>query len=721
MTSDASDPRTILSLDTAGWRWSVGRHAPDATAPETPVTLPHCWNADEEWIVGRLPRRGWATYRLDVVVPSWLPDRVVRWRCGGFRGVGHAWVNGCRVGRFNADYLGFDLDVSAALQPGTNRFVVQTSNRHARAILPGITNPDFHLYGGLGGDMHLAFLPPVRLCRDECRVTADDECTGAVRFDLGLFNSAAEQATATAHIVVRDPEGRSAAEAAPVEVVLAPGMPTRCEVHCAIAEPRRWSPSTPVLYSVEATLRRGAETLDRLTWTFGLRSARFVREQGFVLNGQPLVLRGVNRHENLPGFGFALPRALHAEDARLIKKLGFNFVRLSHYPQSPEFLDACDRLGLLVYAELCSWKSVAGGRWLRAAETQLARMIRRDRHHPSIVVWGLGNEGRHRGAYLRLRALTRELDPSRPTIYAENHAYRARRKKTAGLTDVWGLNYEFDELDFARSAVPTGCVVVSECANLPYARRGHYAAEAQQVVLMRDAVRRAESAGPGVAGWTLWCFADYATPRRQRWFRECGVVDGWRGGKLAADWAQACWGPEPFLSVRGDWSFDGGARRHLYLATNCTDIQVIRAADAEETISVPAPGVVEYDAIFDGAPIRFVGRRGTAVVEARLKPWDVPAAFALRSAEIDPGLFRCALQVADARGTPVLGYEGEARVTLPPGARGSLIGGSRLPVHAGQAAFVVETSGAAVDDSVACALDDFPLQTISLAGGGRSS
>jgi len=147
---------------------------------------------------------------------------------------------------------------------------------------------------------------------------------------------------------------------------------------------------------------------------------------------------------------------------------------------------------------------------------------------------------------------------------------------------------------------------------------------------------------------------------------------------------------------------------------------VICAAGAEETISVPAPDVVERAVVFDGVPIRFVGRRGAAVVEARLEPWDVPAAFALRSAEIAPGLFRCALQVADARGTPVLAYEGEARVTLPPGARGSLVGGARLPVHAGQAAFVVETPGAAADVSVACALDDFPPQTISLAGGGRT-
>ena len=102
---------------------------------------------------------------------------------------------------------------------------------------------------------------------------------------------------------------------------------------------------------------------------------------------------GCNRHECLPGFGNALPVNLHRQDAESIKAAGPNFVRLSHYPQHPEFLNACDQLGVLVYAELASWKSVRGGRWLKAAVRQFGDMIRRDRNHPSVIMWGLGNEG----------------------------------------------------------------------------------------------------------------------------------------------------------------------------------------------------------------------------------------------------------------------------------------------------------------------------------------
>lgn len=717
MSPTGPEPRQTVPLDAAGWRWAAGRLSPTnpaAHAPGEAVSLPHCWNAADEYISGRELRRGWATYWLDFDWAASEADRDLRLRCGGFYGVGRAWLNGRSIGRFNGDYLGFDQDATEAVRVGSNRLVIQVCNRYSRAILPGIQDPDFHLYGGLGGGLHLAVLPRVRLLRRECRVRTEDAQVGAVCLELGLANRDGPCAALSLQVAVRDPSGRIVIEPPPVDVALPPGETARREIRCAIPAPQLWSPETPVLYEAEATLRCGAAVIDRISWTFGLRTAEFDPQRGFVLNGKPILLRGVNRHENLPGFGFALPPALHAEDARLIKGLGFNFVRLAHYPHSPAFLDACDRLGLLVYAELCSWKSVAGGRWLRAAENQLARMICRDRHHPAVILWGLGNEGRHRGAYLRLRALARELDPSRPTIYAENHARRARRKKTAGLTDVWGLNYEFEELDFARSAAPTGCAVVSECANLPYARRGHWAAEAQQAALMREAVRQTEGAGPGAAGWTLWSFADYATPRRQRWFRECGVVDGWRAPKLAADWARARFATEPFLSVRGDWSFGAGLRRRLYVATNAREVQMIRAAGTGEILAVPEPGWIEVDVEFDGDPIRFVG----AGVETTLEPWGEPAGFSVRAEALAPNLFRCLLQIVDERGAPVLGFEGEAVIRLPAGARASLVGGETAPVHAGQATFYVETANTGADVSLECHVAGCGQQSIRLPMGG---
>lgn len=715
--------RSILPLDEAGWRWTPGR--PRHPGAGEPITLPHSWTAAEEYIPGVAPRRGWATYSLDVDIPRLDPDREWRLRCKGFHGTGAAWINGRSIGRFNGDYLGIDLEASRALREGRNQIVLHVSNRYSRHVLPAIPDPDFHPDGGLGGGMHLAALPRIRLSKQDCHVLAHADRPGELDVEVGMLNHGEMPVSASVQIEIRDPEGRVVAVPEPVQRPLSPDQPARSVFHCSISAPRLWNPDDPALYSIEAALLREGRVCDRISWSFGLRTARFDPVHGFTLNGKTLPLRGVNRHENLPGFGSALPRALHESDARQIKEMGLNFVRLSHYPQSSAFLDACDRLGILVYAEVCSWKKINGGPWLSAAKTQLERMIRRDRHHPSIILWGLGNEGRHRKAYLRLKELARSLDPSRPTIYAENHAYRARRKNTAGLTDVWGLNYEFDAMDSARSAAPTGCVVVSECANLPYARRGHWASEVQQVHLIRAAIERTEAAGPGAAGWALWGFADYATPRRQRWFRECGVIDGWRADKMAAVWLRARFSPVPLLRVFGDWSFASGSMRRIRLVTNCADVRMIRADGTEEPVVIPRPDLYEMDVHFDGHPLRFSGRRADGTtVETALLPWKEPAAFELQADAPLPGtapaarpVFRCALQVRDDSGVSVLAYEGEAQVSLPPGARASLIGGQRIPVHGGQASFFVEIPRTAAELRIECALDDFPPQSLRLSSG----
>jgi len=237
----------------------------------------------------------------------------------------------------------------------------------------------------------------------------------------------------------------------------------------------------------------------------------------------------------MPGFGRALPLPQHRRDAELIKAMGLNFVRLSHYPQHPEFLDACDELGILVYAEVASWKSVRGGRWLSRACRQMRDMVVRDRNHPSVILWGMGNEGRHRKAFQELYAICKELDPERAVTYAENHLYRARRKGAIGLPDVWGLNYEFDALEEGRDASRLRCVVVSECSNYPHTERGNAEAEETQLETIKADLARIQDL-QYVAGFALWCFNDYATLRKQRYKRYSGLVDAQRVPKASARW-----------------------------------------------------------------------------------------------------------------------------------------------------------------------------------------
>jgi beta-galactosidase len=282
----------------------------------------------------------------------------------------------------------------------------------------------------------------------------------------------------------------------------------------------------------------------------------------------------------MPGFGRAMPEELHRADAELIRSLGLNFVRLSHYPQHPAFIDACDEMGLMVYAEIATWKSVKRGAWLRSACRQFSRMILRDRNHPCIILWGMGNESRDRTAYLKLRGIAENLDPARPVTYAENHHYRARRQKTLDIPDVWGANYELDMLEAGCDSSRMKSVVVAECSNCPHARRGDGAEELRQVQTFEQDLAGI-TAKPFVAGYALWSFNDYSTLRKERYRRESGIVDAWRNPKMSAALLRAMYLDRAFVSVHGDWgqcvdSAEAGSSRIVHIFTNCEEVTVLR-------------------------------------------------------------------------------------------------------------------------------------------------
>lgn len=709
--------RQTVALDNAQWRVVPGRRSPRGlarSAAGVPVSLPHCWNAHEEYIPGREPSRGWMTYHAGITLERPLPGLQWRLRSDGFYGRGMVWLNGRKIGRFNADYIGLDVAVPATVLKANNHLVIQVCNRHSRRVLPCIADPDFHLYGGLGGGLHLLALPRPRLLRDHCGIHVETGGKGEVTVFLAIANQDDGNKPVEVSVAVADPDGKQVAATTIRESPAGGGGPAICQAPLTIPRPLWWSPDTPHLYTVSLELRGEGEPVDRISWTTGLRTIRFDGLRGCLVNGKPVRLRGVNRHENLPGFGFALPRPLHEADVRRIKEMGLNFVRLSHYPQSPAFLDACDRLGLLVYAEVCSWKRINHRSWLTAAGRQMERMIRRDRHHPSIILWGLGNEGRDLRAFRRLRALARALDPSRPSIYAENHAYRARRKKTRGITEVSGVNYEIEALSDACKTAPSGCAIVTECANSPHAGRGNLAREIEQTRNIQSAIEKTEAAGPGVAGWALWCFADYATPRKRRWYRECGVVDGWRCRKISGDWLRARYAGRPFLKVAGDWSFRGGGTRLIVMVTNCEELSLRREGGREEIIKVPLPDLIERQVVFDGCPLRVSGRHADGtILEKVITPWHAAAGFRLRVESRAP-VAGCRLEVFDANGTVAADYEGEAVFSLPPGVRASLVGGNRIPVRGGQAVFHLELPRGSEGAVIRGQLDDFPPQSISL-------
>jgi len=593
------DQRQIIVLND-GWEFSKGRMSQgwlNVAACSPNVTLPHCWNAEDEFQEGIAYYQGWGSYRRIVAadaLPDWALSSTGQWflASDGFYGTGDVWLNGQRVGNVDGQYLGFRLDVTGKIRFGEpNALGVRLTNRCASDVLPGIRMPDFLLYGGLSGAVRLVYEPALRINVRELavRTTEVSESQAQVNVIWSLEGKDAVQSQDRVDWRLLDPEGA-------VAVDVAVDAATRL-IRLDVRRPQLWHVDTPRCYRLEGRLRRGGSLLDSVSVSVGIRSAEFRPLEGFFLNGERVELRGCNRHESMPGFGRALPEWQHDADARLIKAMGLNFVRLSHYPQHPAFLDACDRLGILVYAELSSWKSVRGGGWLCHAQRQLDGMLRRDRNHPSVILWGMGNEGRHAVAYRTLYGLCKALDPQRAVTYAENHFYRAKRGHTLGIPDVWGLNYEFDALADGVTASRLQCAVVSECSNYPHTRRGEADAEAIQLrTIQEDLTRMARH--PEIAGFALWCLNDYATLRKQRYRRFSGIVDGWRLPKASARWLSTTYGdgrlaceclsdplakPGCAVQLQGV-SADGGA-----CPTNLAEVGPT-AKDGGETLVVPPSG-----------------------------------------------------------------------------------------------------------------------------------
>lgn len=491
---------------------------------EVAVTLPHCWNVDDTFVEGVDYYRGRGTYRCTFTLPEREFGRG-QWflRSEGFYGRASVELNGRKIGKVDGAYLGFCIDVSEGLDiRGENRLTITLSNRHHRHTLPGIKDPDFILYGGLTGRVWLEWRPALRFDDDSVFIRSD---THMLTIAWALHGAEAANAD---HIEVRW-QVLSADGVPVVKLVGADGVATVDDV----LRFKKWDVDNPVLYTAVGTLSINGEPVDEVRKRFGVRTIEFRRGEGFLLNGRRIEIRGCNRHQGMPGYGAALPPDRHRQDVEIIKKMGLNAVRLAHYPQPPAFLDACDELGILVYAEIATWKSVTTGKWLDAAERQLRGMMLRDRNHPCIILWGLGNESRSRVAYERLNRVAHALDPDRFTIYAENHLDRAKRQNALNLVDVWGCNYELEVLDEAADYCATGVTLVSECANSPHAVRGDEAMEQDQVArISRDLDTIA--AHPSCAGFFIWSFQDYATLRKRRYKRHCGLVDAWRRPKKAA-------------------------------------------------------------------------------------------------------------------------------------------------------------------------------------------
>lgn len=380
-----------------------------------------------------------------------------------------------------------------------------------------------------------------------------------------------------------------------------------------------WDIDNPVLYTLELALETG-HGRDEARVRFGFRTAQFTPD-GFFLNGRHLKLRGLNRHQSFPYTGYAMGRAAQRRDAEILKhQLKLNIVRTSHYPQSVDFLDRCDELGLLVFEEIPGWQHIGGESWKDEAVANVARMIERDWNHPSIILWGVRiNESQDDHAfYARTNALARQLDPTRQTggvrFLAESEM----------LEDVYTIN-DFvlgqEELggNRPRTALRPPAEVTGLSTPVPYLvteYNGHmfptksFDPEQRQAehVLRHLEVLDAAYGDENIAGVIGWCAFDYNTHKDfGAGDRIChhGVMDMFREPKFAAyAYASQC-DPDDEVILKPVTHWARGERNiggilPLIILTNCEEIEIAFgdqpprrfAPDREKFPNLPHPPVI---------------------------------------------------------------------------------------------------------------------------------
>jgi len=499
------------------------------------------------------------------------------------------YLNGEEIVAHRDGYTPFEARLTGKLREGDNLITVKIDGSENPEIPPFGGRIDYLTYAGIYRDVWLKVTDPVSIAniKIETRDVLSDAKSVTVRCDLSNPQRLAFAGTVTA--LLRDAQGELLAEA----VGETSGESVTLEM-TGLKGLSLWDIAAPVLYQVEVQLRTD-QGRDLLSSHFGFRTAEFSVD-GFRLNGRPLKIRGLNRHQAFPYVGYAMGRRAQERDAELLKhKLHCNLVRTSHYPQSKWFLDHCDRIGLLVFEEIPGWQHIGGKAWKEEAILNVRRMIERDWNHPSIVIWGVRiNESQDsHDFYVETNRLARELDPTRQTggvRYITDSEF---------LEDVYTMNdFILGNEELPGSNRPrTALRPQQECTGLsrkvPYLITefgGHmyptkiYDQEQRQAEHVRRhlEVLNAAHGDPSISGAIGWCMFDYNTHKDfGSGDRICyhGVMDMFREPKFAAYvYASQCDPSEEVVMkpvtfwARGERNIGGVLP--LIVLTNCDEIEL---------------------------------------------------------------------------------------------------------------------------------------------------
>ena len=392
-----------------GWRFHLG-DAADADRPDfddsawQAVRLPHTPRI-EALVTGTAgpDSRQWqgiCWYRKSFAINSSTTGKTVILKFGAAMRIAEVWVNGESLGKHVGDYLPVVPDVSKQVhRDSPNVVAVRLDNTDNPDIGPKpLATLDFNFYGGLYRDAELIVKNPLHISEPNLAnevagggifVTFPqvDDGHATVRVQTHVQNDDAKPYEPVVRTSILDKDGKLLAKDESSATPIAGGKNAQFVQELELSNPPLWSIDTPNLCTLVSEVVAEGKVVDRQGTRVGIRTIKITKD-GLWLNGKKTFLRGTNRHQEYPYIGYALSNNAQYRDAKKIKDAGFDYIRLSHYPQSPAFLDACDELGLLVENSVTGWQYFANKPEFKENQyRQCAEFVRRDRNHPCVLLW----------------------------------------------------------------------------------------------------------------------------------------------------------------------------------------------------------------------------------------------------------------------------------------------------------------------------------------------
>ena len=594
-----------------GWKFYLGdeagaKDAAFSDATWRKLTLPHDWSIEGKFDEknpakpegGGLPTGiGW--YRKTFTLPA-TAGRNVFIEFDGVYKRSEVWLNGHSLGQRPNGYISFRYELTRYLQPAgkPNVLAVRVDNS---------AQPDSRWYTGSGIYRNVRLVTTHQVAVDEWGtfVTTPQVSAAAatVAVQTQIRNTTGAVKAVSLQTVLLDKKGQEVARQVNPDVKLT-GTSVTIPQTLDLKSPQLWSVSKPYLYRVKTTILTGKTVEDEYETPLGIRTCVFDSQRGFLLNGQPLRIQGVCQHHDLGALGAAVNTRAMERQLEILKAMGCNAIRTSHNPPAPELLELCDKMGFLVLDE-------AFDMWVKKKNSQdyhldfkqwhqrdLEDQIRRDRNHPSVFLWSIGNEIREQfdstGTRLtrELTATVKRLDPTRPVTSALTEQEPEKNFiSKAGVLDVLSFNYKHAEYPELPKRFPGQKFLATEIA-AAFETRGHYDLPSDSIRVWpkdgktklttgnpdftassydnaapywgatHEAAWRAVKNSPFISGAFVWSGFDYLGeplpypwPARSSYF---GVIDLAGFPKDAYYLYQSEWTTKPVLHLLPHWNWKPG-------------------------------------------------------------------------------------------------------------------------------------------------------------------